>query len=113
MSTQFPDFILACSSNYDLDSHSLKNQVGEVIVNLDRGYFDDLLIFPNFEEYVDVDLKSAQKSWDKDQEDCIRHVNKNFLIKDKPTVSRFPKFVPRSDFIFAINNIITLLSRVF
>ncbi|KAH9323931.1 hypothetical protein KI387_018570 [Taxus chinensis] len=113
MSAQCLEFILACASNYDSASRSLKNQVGEVIIKLDGGYFDDLLKLPNFEEYGDVDLKSAQKSWDNDQEDCIKHVNKKFLIKAKPAVSRFPRLVPRSDFIQEINDIITLLSRVF
>ncbi|KAH9304677.1 hypothetical protein KI387_009081, partial [Taxus chinensis] len=35
MSTQWPEFILACASNYDPASSSVKNQVGEVVIKLD------------------------------------------------------------------------------
>ncbi|KAH9306838.1 hypothetical protein KI387_011242, partial [Taxus chinensis] len=52
MFSQCPKFILACASKYDSDSHSVKNQEGEIIVKLDGGYFDDLLRIPNFKEYV-------------------------------------------------------------
>ncbi|KAH9296008.1 hypothetical protein KI387_039596, partial [Taxus chinensis] len=48
--------------------------VGEVVIKLDGGYFDDLLKLPHFEEYGELDIKSAQKAWDNDQEDCIKHV---------------------------------------
>ncbi|KAH9295657.1 hypothetical protein KI387_039245, partial [Taxus chinensis] len=58
---------------YDSDSHSLRSQAGEVVIKLDGGYFDDLLKLPNFEEYGELDIKSAQKAWDKNQEDYIRH----------------------------------------
>ncbi|KAH9323058.1 hypothetical protein KI387_017697, partial [Taxus chinensis] len=66
MSAQCPEFILACASSYDSASHSVKSQAGEVVIKLDGGYFDDLLRLPNFEEYGDLDIKSAQKAWDND-----------------------------------------------
>ncbi|KAH9298298.1 hypothetical protein KI387_029980, partial [Taxus chinensis] len=53
MSAQCPEFILACASNYDSASRSVKNQAREVVIKLDRGYFDDLLKLSNFKEYGD------------------------------------------------------------
>ncbi|KAH9304447.1 hypothetical protein KI387_008851, partial [Taxus chinensis] len=73
MSTQCPEFILACASSYDSASRSVRSQSGEAVVKLDGGYFDDLLKLPNFDEYGELDIKSAQKAWDNDQEDCIKH----------------------------------------
>ncbi|KAH9319185.1 hypothetical protein KI387_020954, partial [Taxus chinensis] len=58
---------------YDSASRSVRSQSGEVVIKLDGGYFDDLLKLPNFEEYGELDIKSAQKAWDNDQEDCIKH----------------------------------------
>ncbi|KAH9322482.1 hypothetical protein KI387_017121 [Taxus chinensis] len=66
MAAQCPEFILACASSYDSASRSVRSQAGEVVIKLDRGYFDDLLRLPNFEEYGELDIKSAQKAWDND-----------------------------------------------
>lgn len=62
ISSQCPEFILACASNYDSASHLVRKQVGESIVKLDEGYFDQILKLPEFVEYVDLNLKTTQKA---------------------------------------------------
>lgn len=79
---------------------------------MNEDFIDSLFKCPSIRQYADIDIKSVEAYYEKHSEKCMRNINDNRLKTPRPTISRWPKTFPQSDFKEEVNDFITLLSRV-
>lgn len=94
------------------ETRSVKDSNGKLIIKLDVEFFDRIFRDLNVEEYADISFESTQEYCDKNIDKCMRSVSTNLLEVSRLTITRWPKFLYRSDFREEIGDMITLLSRV-
>lgn len=113
MSTQNLEFVLSLAKRYDSTTRLVKDVEGkENLINLDEDFFDTIFKCLPIDQYVNIDIKSVVTYYDNNSDKCRRNINDNWLKTSRPTISRWPKTLPCSDFIEEVNDLITLFSIV-
>lgn len=105
--------MLVIANIYDPTTRSMMDAEGKkTLIKLHDDFFDTIFKCPPIDQYANIDMQSTVTYYDNNSDKCEKNINDNCLKTPRPTIERWPKTLPRSDFIEEVNDLITLLSRV-
>ena len=77
---------------------------------MDRDVIEQIFIFPQNSECVDLSKEMSLQLWNQRKRDYQGHTNDELLENKRSNFSKWPKTLHKSDFKQEINDLITLLS---
>lgn len=109
---QCHELMIECARHYDPQSRSIVSKEGNTLAYLSDEAISEALHLPEHIDMIYKSLEGARSMYEDDPDTCLSIINKNWLLKSRPRLSKIPNTPHRIDFQEEYRDLITLLNRV-
>lgn len=109
---QCHELMIECARHYDPQSRAIVSNEGNTLAYLSEEAISEAFHLPEHRDMIYKSIEGARSMCEDDPDACLSIINKNWLLKSRPRLSKILNTPHRIDFQEEYKDLITMLNRV-